>query len=225
MGCGDTQGLDSSSPALRLCCPARRGVGSRHAILSARAVPRLANCGVETHRGSIPPLRRCGCAAQRGAASAAAMPFCRPAQSQGWPIVVWRHTRVRFLLSGAAAVLPSVVRHWEPPCHSVGLRNHRADLSWRGDTQVLDSSSPGCCRAARASVRGWQQKPCSCVPIADVQSVLMACTAARSQPKLGCPGGLARLRGRCLFGSCPLSSVPRRSKLKNAGVSRAGART
>ena len=138
---------------------------------------------------------------------------------------VWRHTGVRFLLSGAAAVLPSAARRRQPPCHSVGLRNHRADLSWRGDTQVLDSSSPGCCRAARASVRGWQQKPCSCVPIADVQSVLMACTAARSQPKLGCPGGLARLRGRCLFGSCPLSSVPRRSKLKNAGVSRAGART
>ena len=198
------------------------------------------------------------------------MPFCRPAQSQGWPIVVWRHTGVRFLLSGAAAVLPSAARRRQPPCHSVGPRSPKAGPLWCGDTQGFDSSSPAlrlCCPAwcgigSRHAIlsacaitgltyRGVETRRCStlllqaaaalrepaCVdgskshalasrwPTADVQSVLMACTAARSQPKLGCPGGLARLRGRCLFGSCPLSSVPRRSKLKNAGVSRAGART
>ena len=63
---------------------------------------------------------------------------------------VWRHTGVRFLLSGAAAVLPSAARRRQPPCHSVGPRSPKAGPLWCGDTQGFDSSSPAlrlCCPA------------------------------------------------------------------------------
>ena len=72
--------------------------------------------GVETHRGWIPPLRRCGCAAQRGVPSAAAMHAAAPPPSRRPGLLgVWRHTGVRFLLSGAAALLPSALCRLPPP--------------------------------------------------------------------------------------------------------------
>ena len=80
--------MDSSSPALRLCCPAWCAVCRRHACCGAAAQSQAWPIrGVETHRGSIPPLRRCGSATQRAVPSAAAIrAAASAAQSQAWPI-------------------------------------------------------------------------------------------------------------------------------------------
>ena len=143
------------------------------------------------------------CAAQHGAASAAAMPWRRPLPVTGLAHCACGDTQGFDSSSPALRlpVLPSMLPRRQPPCHGVGPCGHRAGLVWCGHTQRLESASP-------------QLPPCCAGPLPNGVS-----------RNFGVLKGSARLCGRCLRGNCPLSSAARRSKFKNAGVSRAGART
>ena len=159
---------------------------------------------VKTHRGSIPPLRRCGwlcCPAWCRVGSRHAMASARAVT--GLAHCACEDTQGFDSSSPALrlAVLPSMVPRRQPPCHGVGPCGHRAGLVWCGHTQRLESASP-------------QLPPCCAGPLPNGVS-----------RNFGVLKGSARLCGRCLRGNCPLSSAARRSKFKNAGVSRAGART